>query len=615
MVARRPHLLHANASTVRPRHVCFVDTESHQERRDDGSTWHTLRLGVACYWRCDDLGVKESEDWYDFNTPVQFATWLVSRLKKRTRIYLVTHNLSFDLAVLDFNRQMQALGFELTHFYLAGFTGIVRYRQENQTIFCMDNMNLFAVSLATLGEQIGVGKGRVDFAVATDQELAAYCRQDVTVMLEAWRRWYAFLDRYDLGVFAPTLAGQAFNAYRHRFMHYQIYIHADDRATELEREAYTGGRVEVFRAGTYSGQTFTKLDVNAMYPSVMRDGLYPCRLLGVRQKTSVKNLTYLVGKYAVIARVHIRVPVPVFPKHVNGWRAYPTGEFRTTLTTDELALALEEGWVLEVYEHAFYLKAPLFRDWVDWVWRTEQQAKAAGDKTLRWQCKLLRNSLYGKWGQRGLERECLGDTDHLLAEMEELYDSKLRAWVLLYNFAGKRWQDIAGEASFNAFVAIAAHVTAQARLKLWEVIKRAGRGHVYYCDTDSVIVDECGRAALDSLIDPGRLGYLKVEDESDRLSIWAAKDYQLGDHKAQKGVSRDAQVIGPASVIQDEWPSLLQSWRTSTPDTVRVRKVIKVLQRQIHSGVRQSDGCIIPFQVFEDSKGLTVLNDPASLPF
>jgi hypothetical protein len=232
---------------------------------------------------------------------------------------------------------------------------------------------------------------------------------------------------------------------------------------------------------------------------------------------------------------------------------------------------------------------------------------------LRWQCKLLRNSLYGKWGQRGLERLRLRQSETLTPELEESYLSSTREWVREYNFAGSRWSDRNGSASFNAFVAIAAHVTAQARLRLWELINIAGRDHVYYCDTDSLIVDREGRANLASEMDPGRLGALKVEKEADALTIWCAKEYRIGEDKRQKGIRRDAIEVGSGVYVQDQWPGLMQTWRTARPDVVRVHLTTKRLERRISSGVRTSERKIEPWWVDDQGSGMILLNDPAVL--
>jgi len=614
-VARKPHRLKENYGIEAPHNVIFVDTESYAEEQENGDVWHTLRLGVACYWRYVSASDRWVEKWLVFYTAAEFWDWVETLLRKKTRFYIVSHNLDFDMPMLDTLRELEARGFGLTHFYKKGIITLARYKRDSVTLQFMDNLNLFAADLRSLGETLGSSKLHVDFSQVGEDELITYCKQDVQILVEAWRSWLQFLRDYDLGVFAPTLAGQAFNAYRHKFMHYPIFIHDDDEATALEREAYHGGRTECFRVGRYRGQTYRKLDVNAMYPAVMHDHEYPCKLLAVKRNVTVDRLRELLQRYCCIAKVRVRPTEPVFVHYVNGWLCYPTGEFETVLCTRELLYAFERNWVLDVEQVAVYERAPLFREWVEWIYGLEQEAKREGDQVKRYQAKILRNSLYGKFGQRGLERKCLGPATSAAADRDEVYVAESKEWVVTYNFAGYRWEDRVGEAAFNSFVAIAAEVTANARLKLWELIKEAGQDHVYYSDTDSVIVDEVGFERLKRYIDPGRLGYLKVEKEATELAVHCAKDYQLGDDVKRKGISKDAIPLSETLYQQYEWSSLLQTYRTTTPNVVRVHLKTKRLRREIHTGVVQLDGRVVPFHIHDGDTGIVILNDPQVAPF
>jgi len=58
----------------------------------------------------------------------------------------------------------------------------------------------------------------------------------------------------------------------------KIYIHDQVTTSEFEREAYFGGRVECFRLGNFTDEFFYNIDVNSMFPSVMKENLYPVKL-------------------------------------------------------------------------------------------------------------------------------------------------------------------------------------------------------------------------------------------------------------------------------------------------------------------------------------------------
>jgi len=603
---RRYHLLKTNASRDKPKYAIFVDTESWQDKVHDGVV-HRLRIGVARYVRFDEARVPRPDNELVFDAVGEFWDFVVARAPKRSRLYLVAHNWNFDFLLLNAHAQLESRGWTLHHWYQKGTTTMITYRREHCTLKITDNMNLFPMALRTLGSGIGTEKGKVDFANVDDVTLYQYCRQDVQVMIDAWTSWLAFLERYDLGNFAPTLASQAFNAYRHKYMHHKIYIHANDTVTRLERDAYHGGRVEVLRQGRFEPGPFYKLDVNAMYPAIMHDHEFPTNLSGYREDCSVEHLARLAESRSVVARVTLHTDEPWYPLVVDNHRCYPVGHFTTTLTTPELRLVLAGVTIEAVHAVAVYDQAPLFVDWVDWVWQTEQEARRAGDATLRFQCKLLRNSLYGKFGQRDLERELLGEAEGEGENKTITYCAPAVGVRTEYNFAGKRWRDTTGIASFNAFVAIAAHVTALARIDLWGFVCQAGQTHVYYIDTDSLIVDQVGYDRLHDDVDPDRLGALKLEGTASSMDVWAAKDYRFGDEEHHKGISSNAVALAANLWQQQEWPGLTMAWSKGETDYVYTHTVTKLLARQVFTGMLQPDGQVWPYVVDEAVAGVPIV--------
>jgi len=606
---RRPHKLNDNRGQEYPRNMIFVDTESWQQKEKDDSITHTLRLGVAHYWRRLAPRQADVHEEIVFHTKDEFWQFVASRHLKRSRLYLIAHNWGFDFPILDTHRSLESLGYNVKNFYTKGMTTLMDYRNDSRTLKIVDNTNIFPMSLRALGGSIGSEKGIVDFAKVSEHDLISYCQQDVRVMIDAWIAWFAFLTKYDLGNFAPTLASQAFNAYRHNFKSCDIYIHANKHMIKLEREAYHGGRTEVLRRGSFTGERFYKLDVNAMYPSVMSNYTYPVRDLRFVKDSSVQYLAKLLTDHCVIAKVLVDVNEPVFPISVNGFRSYPIGTFWTTLTTEELRLGLDRDWILLVEDIAIYESAYAFTDWVSWVWGTEQEAKLNGDKVLAFQCKLLRNSLYGKFGQRDLERQLLGPAEGEGRNELITYSADSDEVITDFNALGFRWRESKGDVSFNAFPAIAAHVTANARLRLAMFIRTAGREHVYYVDTDSLIVDGKGYERLTPWVDTSRLGYLKLEGIADQINIRAPKDYTFAEDEHIKGVSRDSNKLDDNVFRQLQWPGLLQSFARGHYDKVVTVPVTKVLAREVRTGIEREGGYIEPWHLGIDDAGRMIVND------
>ncbi len=136
-----------------------------------------------------------------------------------------------------------------------------------------------------------------------------------------------------------------------------------------------------------------------------------------------------------------------------------------------------------------------------------------------------------------------------------------------------------GEAR-DSFPAIAAHVTAYARLLLWKLIKRAGLEHVLYCDTDSLFVDTTGASNLRSWVKPTQLGKLKHIGSWPWITIHGLKDYEYPGHVVRKGVRASAVQIAPNTFQQVQWSSLKGLLNTGDITAPSRKTITKVLKRE-----------------------------------
>ncbi|GAH92999.1 unnamed protein product, partial [marine sediment metagenome] len=79
---------------------------------------------------------------------------------------------------------------------------------------------------------------------------------------------------------------------------------------------------------------------------------------------------------------------------------------------------------------------------------------------------------------------------------------------------GRHWLEKGMKEANNNMVAISAHITAGARMLLWNLIKRLPLGNVLYCDTDSIIFRKRDISAFADVISDTQLGMLAIEKES-----------------------------------------------------------------------------------------------------
>lgn len=579
-----------------PEHMIFVDTETKPIPGDKGKTYQELRLGVAICARFRRDGKKDFKDTVRFNTISEFWDIVQDRVRSKTVLYLISHNAVFDFTVLRHMEYLTKMGYKCGFVYDGGMTFISKWRSEKHTIMILNNANWFKGTLAKWGNELNLPKLDMPKGVDDNERWFTYCDRDTEILYQLYAWYKEFLSSNDLGSWKYTIASSAFTSFRHRFMPHPIYIPDETEDSDIARESYHGGRTECFRIGEYTNGPYYKLDINSMYPFVMRNSEYP-NCYEARYKNPDKVKTRRTAEtHCIIADCTITPKLPYFVHRRNNRNIYPIGQFRTVLTTEEYQLAYDNGWVNDVHDVVVYRKRPLFQEYVDFFYRVKQEAGRENKPLIRAFSKLYLNSLYGKFGQRGYVDKVLGDDPTATIRVSHGYNIRTQERFTIRQVGQQVLYSTKGGESYNAFCAIASHVTANARLLLYDSIVRMGRNNCFYCDTDSVICNQQGLDRIKSLLDDSKLGFWKVEGISENVTITAPKHYTFGQKTVVKGIRKNAQKLGKNIYKQEVWPGFNSILKQGKERYYTVYQ-IKTLTPIIKSGMVQADGQITPFVI------------------
>lgn len=620
-----------------PSRFVFFDSESslpHYGKAVREQKPHTPRLIVAEFWEAfgDDYRQREeqvfrgtAEDLCD-----RFWEWVAhiasSRLGgDRSSLVVVAHNIGYDVQATGGAARLIKDGWKAHPPYAKGPIFIWRFEKNRRTISLLSSTNWYAAKLKDVGAAYGIEKLDTDTQTPDMDELTTYCRRDTAICREAVLGLVRFLRDRDLGSWADTISSVAFKSFRYRFMRHAIELHIHPEATALERAAYHGGRTEAAFIGDVEELPVYLLDVNSLYPSVMLDRLFPTRLLQyhVGDLEALRATVETGG--LVIADVDVSIERPTLP-HVDDKLLFPVGRFRSSLCTPELEIAFREGTVHEVYGWAVYEGAPIFTDYVTFMYRERLKAREENREAVAVLFKYLMNCLYGKFGQRQENWVCLGKAPPDAPEVGVTEYIDKNGDVLTERiFGGYRWV-VAGPLveAYNSFPAIAAFVTSYARVVLLGGMRvvgdyepdradrdaRAGR-EFYYCDTDSLFVSQKGydRLRAASMVDARALGKFKLEGTAtERVIFRGAKNYEF-DHKVRrKGVPDSAKSVwedgtpvrtkkGEPAVVYDSWPKLLTHLREGNLATFANRPVVKKTTVTYDKGSVMESGWVRPLRL------------------
>jgi len=591
-------ILRKNHSTDYPTRLLILDTETHGSC-DNGYQKHTFRLGWTVFVRVRAERGTRQETWRYWRNREKLLDYIESLMEDKKTLWLIGHNIYFDIQALGYYDRVGYGGYEEEFFYDEGLVFLHFLRKGKKHIKIISSTNYFDFSLKDLGAAVGLPKLEIDFKEATDDQLCIYCFRDVEILLRALCEYIAFNRTHDTGRFSYTKAAQAFSSFRHRFMDRKIHIHHEEKIEELERAAYFGGRVECNRIGEIGGGEKTFLDVNSMYPAVMKAHRYPTKLRFYFEGSECQGALKYLDTSCCIAEVTLKTADPAYALRRDGKLIFPVGTFRTFLCTEGLRRARAAGELLKVHQLAVYESSYIFKDYVDYWYPLKAKYRREGNELYTKIVKLFLNSLYGKFGQKQPIFEEYFEPEAGPPRSERCIDIETgERWIEIHSF-GKVKRQIGEKNGNKSFVAIAAHVTEYSRLALWDLCSTVGSERVYYMDTDSICLLSSDVHRFDGSISDQRLGALSVDKVCETLVLHGAKHYEYDGNRVCKGVPKSATKTGDFTYEYDQFLGSRSHLRLGETGSFLVQKVQKDVTPVYDKGEVHKDGRVTPWCLTE----------------
>lgn len=376
---------------------------------------------------------------------------------------------------------------------------------------CRDSFNILPVPLSAYK------KDTIDYAIMEKGErekphnwraISEYLKSDCIYLHELISR---FVKTYGVQI---TQASAAMNQWK------KI---SDEPLPETSKAFYDtlvpyyyGGRVECFRSGIIE-KPFSVYDINSAYPyAMLHDHPYSAdfdHVEGYQRDADFYRVSCISRGAFPFRGLGTDNPYTFglrFP-HDNERRIY-------TVTRWEYEAAKETATIEKprVLESITFAERVNFRGYINTFYEQRLKAIAEKDDAASLFCKLLMNSLYGKFAANPENYK-----NYMVVPMDVVAGLDDAGW----QFAGemgpwglaesplsegqKRYYNVATGASITGFV----------RAMLWRAI--CSSGGVLYCDTDSIAVARAGRAVVLG----NKLGQWKHEGDFDRAGIAGKKLY------------------------------------------------------------------------------------------
>lgn len=419
------------------------------------------------------------------------------------------------------------------------------------SITFIDTLNYARLSVDKIGKILKLHKlkkpaclGRIPENKKERKELEIYNLRDS----ELSYRFLLFLYRsfYKLGATPKcTIASTAMSLYKNKYLKNIYWRHRPYQLLD-QFKGYYGGRTEAFSRGYFEDYNYG--DVNSLYPFVMQNEYPDPNSMRVCRFDDIS----MIDNYEGVSDVDIYCPdmeYPLLPYKTDDKVLYPIGSFSGWYSHVELRKAQELGYVIKKIRKTYYFKERCrpFYGYVNDLYSLRKKMKKDNDP-MQIVVKLLMNSLYGKFGEKFIDKEEYIPMPKTAEELNR-YDD--------FEIIQDSYIRIKKSFTFpkpHCFPIWALYTTAYARLKLYELILRY---RPLYVDTDSVITKK-------NIIDTDELGGLKKEHNIEKGIIVKPKFYAIYDKRwiiKIKGVGR--------SLYYDDF------WKILKGDKVQYQKFMK----------------------------------------
>lgn len=636
---RRPasvHWLRENAQTRSPHRLLVVDTETVPVGEDDPGR-QVLRLWSARLVRRHGIDPKQprTQD-YRGDTAAELAELVDSLARSDATLWVLTHNLNFDLAVTALPVLLTAAGWRITEAALTTDDPWARLVRGRRHLVIADSWSWLPASVEAIGALIGRRKVPLPDWAADDDAWAARAGTDVAIVVEAVTSALDWWDAGGFGNWSITGPATGWSSYRHRRPRPHVLVDPDPAARAFEMAAVTGGRKEVRAVGLQPPGLYADLDIATAHLTAMAGFALPMRRLRRFDSLSPTDPALDSSIRDVLAWATVECQAPRYPWSSGRGTFYPVGRFRSLLAGPELREARARGELRAIHAGYVYLVAPHMADWALWLASLLDEADATIPPAVRLLAKHWSRCVPGKWA--GHTSEVLSrDPDPRPGwQVERAMLMPERRPADLLRVGGERWTIVRDEWADDAFPAILAFIQSATRVAVCRLVDILGPA-VVTMNTDGLVVD-VGRVlaiaggrrasstsaygpqlreldrlcqAWDTVTDPFSV---RIKRAARSLTVISPQHLILDDERRLAGIPRRAVELAGGRFRFTQWPRLrVQIARDQAPGYRTVEATVDLAQVP-PTGWLRCDSTVDPIRVEQDALGRDVIADPRRDP-
>lgn len=562
------HAIRPNDTSRQPRRFLWLDTEAREDRAP-GRRTQRWRLAVTAYdgWS-ERRGAPVEPVWRRHESPAELWSYVSGIARRRSRLVVCAHNLAYDLRIATAFHVLPGLGWTVWRLGLHERAINVTWRRaDGAALVMVDSYAWLPMTLAAVGELMGYEKLPLP-AQSCETGWWERCERDVEILREAMRRCWGWVEQADAGTWQRTGAGQASTFWRHRHYTHRVVVHDSAAARLAEEASCYGGRCEAWRWGPLPRQRWTEYDLPTAHARLCSEARLPVALVAKVGPIALDRALALDGRWRYLCEAEVTQSTPVLPTTTTTGIVWGAGELAGWWWDEELALARAEGAEVRIRSAWRYAAAPALRAVSEWMVAAVEREGVLGDPVTRAMVKHWSRAFYGRFATRYQEWATLGPGPDDEVVMMPLWDRDRRTLGHLLRLGPETRISTGEQYGADACVAIWSAILAGCRVRCWGLMRAAGLDHLAYVDTDSVLVDDQGRARLEAAIAAGELWGLRRKGETRSVVVDGPRQLRFGRSVRYAGVPREGRRLRGGEWAAERWESITGAFGHGRADEV-----------------------------------------------
>ncbi len=535
------------------------------------------RTGYTESWRLASLRALPERKWgvaklgrYQPKTPDLLWAMVTNHCGKTGVTFMFVHDLQRVARVTSMLRQLPERGWTLDALSLNPGAPWMVFRRRGATLKVVDVMSIWPTTIERIGQYFGLGIRPEPPDDAPYLSWVASANTDAHILCTAVDAYTDWIRSEDLGSMAVTGNGQAWSAFRRRFMPYGILVHHEEDLLEMERRAMWTGRCEAFWHGALLRQVVDEWDFSNAHNTIALTHDMPTFPHGPLDPA--KGLEHYLqdDRYHVLAEVNIDTETPCVPAHMAGHIVWPTGVFTTTLWGPELRVALDECRTVRPIRGWLYRRAPALERWAQWVF---SQLDADDCAVPAWRKDLVKrwgNILVGRFAMRYPLWKRWGDATTFDVYATPCVDAQTGDEYTIMQVGHAVWQQTGLVSHKNAAPMITGYVMSAMRAKLWALMRQLPAEALLYVDTDSMLVTDRWRTLMTEVAGSEAGLGLRLKRSWEGMTIYGPRQVVTGDAVRIAGLPKTASRTARHDWEGETVESLQQALAGRSPDVVRI---------------------------------------------